>query len=164
MNKLPSVKMVTIDVWPTYVLDSPIKDSHNGMWHDLQCGPDELRLIQSYERQDPHRIEGEDLHKLWKTWTACVPNLTGIRALTSMPNAEFNGIDFLFHDAAHDYETVYADLVHWWPLMKGTGRLLMDDYSTKDFPGVVWAVDQFVAENNLKLEMLATNRNVLLTY
>jgi len=81
-----------------------------------------------------------------------------------MPNAEFNGIDFLFHDAAHDYETVYADLVHWWPLMKGTGRLLMDDYSTKDFPGVVWAVDQFVAENNLKLEMLATNRNVLLTY
>lgn len=49
-------------------------------------------------------------------------------------------------DAAHDYEAVSKDLVHWWPTLQVGGVLIADDY---DPQGVVWppvkeAVDDFL--------------------
>ena len=77
-----------------------------------------------------------------------------------MPNLEFPMIDFIFHDAGHDYENVYNDLYHWFPKLKQEGIIIIDDYDPQ-FPELIKAVDEFVAEQNLHTEMV-THRNILL--
>lgn len=54
--------------------------------------------------------------------------------------------DLVYIDAAHDEESVYNDLVAWFPLVKGHGVLCGDDYRT-----VEPAVKRFAAENNLTI-------------
>ncbi|HVC60345.1 MAG TPA: class I SAM-dependent methyltransferase [Acetobacteraceae bacterium] len=46
-------------------------------------------------------------------------------------------------DAAHDYQSVLADLEHWWTLLRPGGTLIADDYAA--WPTVTQAVDHFVA-------------------
>lgn len=48
-----------------------------------------------------------------------------------------DGIDLLFVDAGHDYESVTADLAAWEPYMKPTGVIIFDD---ANFPGVAKAM------------------------
>ena len=45
-------------------------------------------------------------------------------------------IDLLFVDAAHDYESVTADLAAWEPWVKDDGVIVLDDVN---FPGVAKA-------------------------
>jgi len=53
-------------------------------------------------------------------------------------------------DGSHEYEDVLHDLRQWWPLVRPGGVLFGDDY--KPFwPGVVRAVDEFVAARGLTL-------------
>ncbi len=47
------------------------------------------------------------------------------------------GIDLLYIDAAHDYESVTADLAAWEPYMKPDGLMIFDD---ANFPGVAHAM------------------------
>jgi len=48
--------------------------------------------------------------------------------------------DFVFIDAAHDYESVRDDIRRWLPMVKTGGWLCGHDYP--NFPGVVRAVDE----------------------
>jgi hypothetical protein len=53
-------------------------------------------------------------------------------------------LDFVFIDAAHDYENVKADIAAWWPKIKPGGVLAGDDFK---FKGVNKAVlERFVYE------------------
>lgn len=63
--------------------------------------------------------------------------------------------DFVFLDADHSYEGVAADIAAWAPKVKPGGWLGGHDYANKDFPGfgVTNAVDEFVAESGLSLEL-----------
>lgn len=54
-------------------------------------------------------------------------------------------IDLLHIDAGHDFDAVYNDLRHWWPLLKVGGLLIGDDYN-EAWPGVVKAFDLFFSE------------------
>ena len=63
--------------------------------------------------------------------------------------------DFIYIDAAHDYESMYDDLNYWWPKLKSGGILSGHDY----FPdkriwrgkecGVFKAVNDFLSVRNL---------------
>jgi hypothetical protein len=68
--------------------------------------------------------------------------------------------DLIIHDAAHDYDGVYADLVHWFPKLKPGCPMIIDDYDI-EWDGLMRAVDRFVAENNIETEKV-THRNILL--
>lgn len=57
-------------------------------------------------------------------------------------------LDFVFIDAAHDYDNVVADIAAWRPKVKPGGVLAGHDY-TGYWPGVVRAVDDFRGENPL---------------
>jgi predicted O-methyltransferase YrrM len=64
-------------------------------------------------------------------------------AAASEANERF---DFIFIDANHDARHVIRDL-RWARLLSPGGFLCLHDYSAK-FPGVVWAVDRFLAKNS----------------
>lgn len=53
--------------------------------------------------------------------------------------------DFVFIDAAHDYESVKEDIQHWLPKVRVGGWIGGHDYHERKWPGVVQAVKGFVA-------------------
>ncbi len=59
--------------------------------------------------------------------------------------------DFIYIDGSHEEEDVYADLCHYWQLLRSGGILLGDDYDDRCFPGVFLAANRFAKENNLQL-------------
>ena len=53
-------------------------------------------------------------------------------------------LDFVFIDAAHDYESVKADILAWRPKVRLGGTLAGHDYipNSNEFPGVLQAVNE----------------------
>lgn len=56
--------------------------------------------------------------------------------------------DIVYIDAAHDYESVYADLNAWYPLVKENGVLCGDDFP---HPPIQRALYQFAQEQGLRV-------------
>ncbi len=67
-------------------------------------------------------------------------------------------LDFAYIDAAHDYESVRADIAAWWPKIGPGGILAGHDYCVA-LPGVIRAVDEFAAAEKLKLHLTALDTN-----
>lgn len=156
-NKPESIPLITIDIWPDLLYEH-----HQITWfHDRKCGIEEMALVDNLKTTNPDRLTGDNFYNLWKHFTDGIPNLTGIRALTSISNNDFPMFDLIVHDAGHDYKSVHDDLVHWFPKLKFTGSLIIDDYERGNFPELCDAVNKFVNENNLYTEMV-TSRNILL--
>ena len=72
-------------------------------------------------------------------------NITIIRASSINAAAYLHDhrFDFIFIDAAHDYESVYNDIKAWQPLLKENGILSGHDYAP-NWPGVVKAVQELI--------------------
>jgi predicted O-methyltransferase YrrM len=69
---------------------------------------------------------------------------------------EDNSIDFAFIDADHSYEAVKKDISAWFPKIKKGGILAGHDYSIakkSPHPGVAKAVNEFVKDKNIKLNL-----------
>ena len=74
--------------------------------------------------------------------------------------------DFVYLDAAHDYESVVDDLAAWWPKVKSGGILSGHDY----FPdnrvwrgkevGVWKAVNEFAEANNIEVCHMTTENEI----
>jgi predicted O-methyltransferase YrrM len=60
--------------------------------------------------------------------------------------------DLIYIDASHDYESVYADLAAWYPLVKGHGFMCGDDYLDGEMLTIKWAVDQFALDHGLTVK------------
>lgn len=66
-------------------------------------------------------------------------------------NYEDSSLDFIFIDAAHDYDSVKKDIEDWYPKLKDDGIIAGHDYNERDWPGVVMAVNEFFGKDNLIL-------------
>lgn len=55
---------------------------------------------------------------------------------------------FIYIDGCHEFDSVMADLLAWWPLLGDDGILAGHDFDG-DHPGVVRAVTQFAGERGL---------------
>jgi len=66
-----------------------------------------------------------------------------------------NGIkpDIIYVDASHDEDSVYNDLVAYYPLVKGHGTICGDDWGWGEGFPVMKAVERFAGENNLRVEV-----------
>lgn len=64
-------------------------------------------------------------------------------------------LDFVFIDADHSYDGCKADIAAWYPKVKQGGWICGHDYGNAGFPGfgVNQAVDEFIAANNLTLDL-----------
>lgn len=74
-----------------------------------------------------------------------------------------NYFDFIYIDAAHDYESMVLDLNAWWPKLKPGGILSGHDYIDYD---VVWrgkkcevyrATNEFAEQNNVIVDYVEKN-------
>lgn len=63
----------------------------------------------------------------------------------------YEPIDFLYIDADHSYEGVWADLEAWVPHVKRGGLIVGDDYGNAIYPGVKRAWDDFEFSYDLPL-------------
>ncbi len=61
---------------------------------------------------------------------------------------EAESLDLILLDAAHDYDSVKADLLQWYPKLKPGGFLFCDDYAP-NWPGVVRAIATVGLEGQL---------------
>ena len=56
-------------------------------------------------------------------------------------------LDFVYIDAAHDYENVKNDILAWYPKVKIGGTIAGDDYHPS-WPGVTQAVNEWAFKDN----------------
>lgn len=91
---------------------------------------------------------GEYQEVFWKNINAIQRSaqVKAIKGLFSevLPNLR-ETFDIIFIDGSHDYESVVQDIELAIPKLRPGGVLLMHDYSVEN-PGVVKAIDEFVAE------------------
>ena len=59
-----------------------------------------------------------------------------------------------FLDGGHAYETVKNDLNYSKLVLESNGTILCDDYNLSYAPGVKRAIDEFIQNNEFKLEIL----------
>ena len=74
----------------------------------------------------------------------------------TLSQADLSKIDFAFIDGGHSYETTYNDLSMLYSSMKSkSNTIVCDDYiDVSNITDVKKAVDDFVKENNLSLEII----------
>lgn len=89
-------------------------------------------------------VREDRLFEVFQTNLASVIGIVTVHNMTSLEGSamfEDNSLDFVFLDAAHDYQSVKDDIEAWLPKVKSGGVLSGDDY-LGTFPGVTKAVDE----------------------
>lgn len=112
---------------------------------DTWKGSEEHRLGGMSE--DPNIVVSGDILPIFKrnmlplegVYNVKTVQATSVEAAIQCSDRTF---DFVFIDAAHDYDNVIADIRAWWPKVKVGGWIGGHDYSA-DWPGVVRAVSEF---------------------
>ena len=102
-------------------------------------------------RQDPYSIEA--VKYLLKKFNKNIHLIKGNSNLL-LKKIDMSKIDYVFLDGGHAYETVKNDLLYSKLVLKNNGTILCDDYNLSQAPGVKQAIDEFVRDNNVKLEII----------
>lgn len=110
-----------------------------------------LDLVDTWEGSEEHLPLQYDLFEVFKKNIAPVEPYVNIKRMDSLSAAstyEDRSLDFVFIDAAHDYENVKADILAWLPKVKSGGYLAGHDYPT--WPGVTQAVNEVIGAENIE--------------
>ena len=102
-------------------------------------------------KQDPYSIEAATC--LLKKFKKNIHLIKGNSNLL-LKKMDMSQIDYVFLDGGHAYETVKNDLHYSKLILDNNGTILCDDYNLSQAPGVKQAIDEFVINNNLKLEII----------
>lgn len=76
----------------------------------------------------------------------CLFDVSSDDAVDLIPDA----VDFIYIDGDHSYKQVKKDVANYFGKVKEGGVFGGDDY-TFNYPSVIWAVEEFVVEHDLKL-------------
>ncbi|MDA7806315.1 class I SAM-dependent methyltransferase [Candidatus Pelagibacter sp.] len=102
-------------------------------------------------RQDPYSVEAVAyLLKKFKENTHLIKGNSNLL----LKKIDMSKIDYVFLDGGHAYETVKNDLYYSKSVLDNNGTVLCDDYNLGNAPGVKKAIDEFVAYNNFKSEII----------
>jgi len=125
------LKLYMIDMW------SP--NAYKGKGDDAATEP--YRKI--YENEcELNRSSAEFVIEKYKPRAEIIP----LASLEAVELINFEELDFCFIDAAHDYESVKADIIAWLPKVKKGGWLIFHDYGL--FEGVTRAVDEIFSHSH----------------
>jgi hypothetical protein len=102
-------------------------------------------------RQDPYSIEA--VANLLKKFKKNIHLIKG-NSNYLLKKIDMSKIDYVFLDGGHTYETVKNDLHYSKQVLDKNGTILCDDYNLSQAPGVKKAIDEFIKNNSLKLEII----------
>ena len=102
-------------------------------------------------KQDPYSIDA--VAYLLKKFKENIHLIEG-NSSQLLKKMDMSQIDYVFLDGGHAYETVKNDLYYSKSVLDNNGTILCDDYGLGYAPGVKQAIDEFVAENNFKSEII----------
>ena len=102
-------------------------------------------------KSDPYSLES--VNKLLNKFKK---NVNIIRGNSNEVLREINldGIDYVFLDGGHKYETIRNDLENLTQIVNNNGTILCDDYDLSYAPGVRKAIDEYVLSKNYNLKIL----------
>jgi hypothetical protein len=109
-----------------------------------------LDLVDTWNGSEEHTPLQEDLFGIFmKNIQPVLPyvNIRRIDSLSASSSYEDKSLDFVFIDAAHDYESVKSDIKAWLPKIKPGGYLAGHDYPT--WEGVTRAVNEIFGKQNI---------------
>lgn len=110
-----------------------------------------LDLVDTWDGSTEHQPLQEDVFEVFKKNIEPVMPYVNIRRMDSLSAASTyaeKSLDFVFIDAAHDYENVKADILAWMPKVKPGGYLAGHDYPT--WEGVTRAVNEIIGAENIE--------------
>lgn len=110
----PNLKLLCVDSWAPY-RDFPRKSRQDAMFL-------------------------ETMNRLANYPGATIKRMTSIEASRDVPNGS---LDFVYIDAAHDFDSVMMDLIHWVPKVRRRGIVAGHDYCYMRFCSVIGAVNAY---------------------
>ena len=101
-------------------------------------------------RSDPYNIKS--VNKLLSKFEK---NITLIKGDSNdvLKKINLDGIDYVFLDGGHKYETVRNDLNNLTQVVNNKGTILCDDYNLTYAPGVKKAIDEYVSDKDFDLKI-----------
>ena len=102
-------------------------------------------------KSDPYNLES--VNKLLNKFKKNVNIIRG-NSNEVLKKINLNGIDYVFLDGGHKYETVRNDLENLIQIVNNKGTILCDDYDLSYAPGVRKAIDEYVVSKNYNLKIL----------
>lgn len=114
-----------------------------------------LDVVDTFKGSDEHKdLDTSNLYNEFLKNIEPVKSVIGnVHQMTSVEASklyEDNSLDFVYIDAAHDYESVKQDLIAWYPKVKKGGLFGGDDYSG-GWPEVNKAVDEFFVPQKVSI-------------
>lgn len=138
LANVPDLHLVMVDPWAAVAPDTAY----------AQTGDSCAALTQAQQTENMNIAIGET-QPWWQRRTLVIE--PSVEAAKRFADGYF---DLVFIDGAHDVASVSADNAAWWPKVRPGGILAGHDYRAKRHrKGVVEAVDAFVAETGLTLEL-----------
>jgi hypothetical protein len=111
-------------------------------------------VVDTWEGSSEH--QNDEMVKQGKLYETFLNNLKDLEdhftplKMTSIEASKLyadKSLDFVFIDAAHDYESVKQDINHWLPKIKNGGFIGGDDYNFED---VKRAVNEILGQDNVE--------------
>ena len=102
-------------------------------------------------RSNPYNLES--VNKLLKKFKKNVNIIKG-NSNEVLKEISLDGIDYVFLDGGHKYETVRNDLENLTEIVNNNGIILCDDYDLSYAAGVRKAIDEYVLSKNYNLKIL----------
>jgi len=102
-------------------------------------------------RSDPYDIES--VNKLLRKFEKNINIIKG-NSKDVLKEINLDGIDYVFLDGGHKYETVKNDLENLTQIVNNKGTILCDDYDLSYVPGIKKAIDKYVLDKNYNLKIL----------
>ena len=102
-------------------------------------------------RSDPYNIKS--VNKLLRKFEKNINIIKG-NSNDVLKEINLDGIDYVFLDGGHKYETVKNDLENLTQIVNNKGAILCDDYNLSYAPGVKKAIDKYVLDKNYNLKIL----------
>ena len=102
-------------------------------------------------RSDPYNIKS--VNKLLRKFEKNINIIKG-NSNDVLKEINLDGIDYVFLDGGHKYETVKNDLENLTQIVNNKGTILCDDYNLSYAPGVKKAIDEYVYNKNFNLKIL----------
>ena len=102
-------------------------------------------------KSDPYNLES--VNKLLNKFKKNVNIIKG-NSNEVLKKINLDGIDYVFLDGGHKYETVRNDLENLIQIVNNKGTILCDDYDLSYAPGVRKAIDEYVVSKNYNLKIL----------